>query len=177
MIHSFLPESSTSKKKKRRANAFLLFRNAKMKDRPHKITMTDYSRILADEWKRLDEKERTYWKMQYEISRDYLPDEDHEDIATPLPDEDLVGPLPHEDPVEPSSADIIIPNNPISYNYLCNNCGYISQDGFCITCYYACHQPYFNFNKNVEDNSLPNVLNDCYLTESPSENFDILDKL
>src|SRR5690349_260161 len=72
--HSFLPNTSSDKKSRRRpANCFFLFRQEMMKERPPKITMTDYSKRVSEMWQNLSEDEKTVWKRKYEINRDFTP--------------------------------------------------------------------------------------------------------
>jgi len=74
VYHSSLLKTSASIKKrgtKRPANCFILFRQEMMKkERPHKMTMTEYSKRVAGLWQNLSEGEKIKWRRQYEINRD-----------------------------------------------------------------------------------------------------------
>src|SRR5688572_29901769 len=62
----------TTEKKKRVPNCFILFRQEKMKERPHNITMVEYSKLVGAMWHKLSQDEKDDWKRRYEIHRDCL---------------------------------------------------------------------------------------------------------
>ncbi|PKC09807.1 hypothetical protein RhiirA5_498964 [Rhizophagus irregularis] len=69
--HSFLsPKKSTTKRKKRSANCFLLFRQEMMKERPYKMKMSNYSKRVSEMWQNLSEDEKIEWKRRYELNRE-----------------------------------------------------------------------------------------------------------
>jgi hypothetical protein len=69
--HSFhSPRKSSSIKKKRSANCFLLFRKEMMKERPYKMRMSNYSKRVSEMWQNLSEGEKIEWKRRYELNRE-----------------------------------------------------------------------------------------------------------
>src|SRR5436190_23142521 len=64
--HSAMP----TEKKKRIPNCFILYRKEMMNNRPHNITMVEYSKIVGKKWNKLPQKEKNAWKKRYEIYRD-----------------------------------------------------------------------------------------------------------
>ncbi|CAI2167381.1 5194_t:CDS:2 [Funneliformis geosporum] len=67
------PETSETlekKNRKREPNMFISYRKERMKGRPHNITMTEFSKIVSEEWKKLSEEEKAKWQRKYHINRD-----------------------------------------------------------------------------------------------------------
>ncbi|RIA88774.1 hypothetical protein C1645_774140 [Glomus cerebriforme] len=67
--YSFLPTPEV-KKKKRIANCFFLFRQEMMKERPHRMTMSDYSKQVSEMWEGLSDDQKNVWKKKYELNRE-----------------------------------------------------------------------------------------------------------
>ncbi|CAI2188487.1 8139_t:CDS:2 [Funneliformis geosporum] len=67
------PETSENQnkiRKKREPNIFITYRNEMMKKKPLNMTMTEYSKLVSDWWRKIPEYEKAKRKRQYQINRD-----------------------------------------------------------------------------------------------------------
>ncbi|CAG8667303.1 2063_t:CDS:1 [Funneliformis caledonium] len=74
-FHFFEPlianaSENNSNPKKREPNMFITYRNERMKDRPPNITMTEFSKIVSEDWKKLSEEGKVKLQRKYQIIRD-----------------------------------------------------------------------------------------------------------
>ncbi|RIA82408.1 hypothetical protein C1645_835391 [Glomus cerebriforme] len=120
--HTFQSETPPppSNEKKRSPTCFILFRQEMLKEKPPKMTMAQYSKLVSEKWQNLSEAERIRWKRLYEINRDYRP-------------EPTVENSPSSSFIQNASNSTI--NSPAvnefesCYDYFyCNICGFISGE-------------------------------------------------
>ncbi|CAI2167385.1 5196_t:CDS:1 [Funneliformis geosporum] len=74
-LYFFEPEISNASEKdgspkKREPNMFIAYRNERMKDRTLNITMTEFSKQISEEWKKLSEEGKLKLQRNYQIIRD-----------------------------------------------------------------------------------------------------------
>ncbi|PKC13643.1 hypothetical protein RhiirA5_410373 [Rhizophagus irregularis] len=70
--HSFNTNTNTRKIKKRKPNAFILFRNDLIKKYNMKnMKMKDLSKFASSKWKELTENEIKEWEKMYHLNRDH----------------------------------------------------------------------------------------------------------
>src|SRR6266542_662545 len=72
VFHFFDPETSkmSKKRKKREPNMFISYRKDMMRNKPYNIPMTEFSKLVSEQWKRLTRDEKTELQRKYQINRD-----------------------------------------------------------------------------------------------------------
>jgi len=72
VFHFFEPETSkaSEKKKKRKPNMFISYRNEMLKYKPYNMPMSEFSKLASEWWKKLSKDEKVELQKIYQINRD-----------------------------------------------------------------------------------------------------------
>src|SRR5687767_6225962 len=63
--------------KQRKRNMFILYRKSRMDGRPKDITMTDFSKMISKEWKKMSDSDKNKWRTFYHLKRGCNDNDSH----------------------------------------------------------------------------------------------------